>query len=286
MKHAYLIIAHHEFEVLQKLLDVIDDERNDIYIHVDKKVKKLPVLNSEESSLTIIQNRVDVRWGHVSQIETEYVLFEAAYHSGNTYEYFHLISGTHMPLKTQDYIHDVFGVLNGKEVLNYLYTDSYEAKFKINRFHFFLRNYKSSQPLIARASQLMWNVFMKIQKIFDIHHHKIDVSTKANNWVSLTQSAVAYIISEKERVLKQFRYSFCGDEFFVPYLLEKANGRFAIHDERRLLFNDFIGGTPRTITEDDFDFLINSEYLFARKFSNSEVSVIDRVVHHINLSKS
>lgn len=38
MKHAYLIIAHHEFEILKKLVQAIDDERNDIYIHFDKKM--------------------------------------------------------------------------------------------------------------------------------------------------------------------------------------------------------------------------------------------------------
>ena len=42
MKHAYLIIAHHEFEVLEKLIQSLDDARNDIYIHFDRKLKSLP----------------------------------------------------------------------------------------------------------------------------------------------------------------------------------------------------------------------------------------------------
>ena len=37
MKHAYLIIVHHEFEVLKHLLQALDDSCNDIYIHFDKK---------------------------------------------------------------------------------------------------------------------------------------------------------------------------------------------------------------------------------------------------------
>ncbi len=39
MKHAYLIIAHHEFELLWHLVNALDDERNAIYIHFDKKVE-------------------------------------------------------------------------------------------------------------------------------------------------------------------------------------------------------------------------------------------------------
>ena len=38
-RHAFLIIAHNEFGVLQRLVDAIDDPRNDIYIHFDKKVE-------------------------------------------------------------------------------------------------------------------------------------------------------------------------------------------------------------------------------------------------------
>ena len=34
MKHAYLILAHHEPEVLQLLLTALDDARNDIFLHM------------------------------------------------------------------------------------------------------------------------------------------------------------------------------------------------------------------------------------------------------------
>ena len=40
-KHAYLIIAHNQFALLKELLKSIDDERNDIYIHIDKKIKNI-----------------------------------------------------------------------------------------------------------------------------------------------------------------------------------------------------------------------------------------------------
>ena len=38
-KHAYLIIAHNNFYILEKLILLIDDIRNDIYLHIDSKVK-------------------------------------------------------------------------------------------------------------------------------------------------------------------------------------------------------------------------------------------------------
>lgn len=36
-KHAYLIMAHAEPELLTVLLSMLDDSRNDIFLHVDKK---------------------------------------------------------------------------------------------------------------------------------------------------------------------------------------------------------------------------------------------------------
>ena len=36
-KHAYLILAHHNFEQLAMLLETLDFPDNDIFIHIDKK---------------------------------------------------------------------------------------------------------------------------------------------------------------------------------------------------------------------------------------------------------
>ena len=35
-KHAYLIMAHTQFQQVAKLVSLIDDSENDIYLHIDK----------------------------------------------------------------------------------------------------------------------------------------------------------------------------------------------------------------------------------------------------------
>src|SRR5574344_2790870 len=96
MKHAYLIIAHNEFDVLQQLIAALDHERNDIYLHIDKKVKSIPSMSVRYAKLFVVDQRVDVRWGDVSQIESEYVLFEQAFDNPENYTRYILISGTHL----------------------------------------------------------------------------------------------------------------------------------------------------------------------------------------------
>ena len=60
MKHAYLILAHNEFGLLQTLVSCLDDPRNDIFIHIDKKVKEMPKLKAAKAGMTILDNRIDI----------------------------------------------------------------------------------------------------------------------------------------------------------------------------------------------------------------------------------
>lgn len=281
MRHAYLIIAHHEFVVLQRLIDLLDDVRNDIYIHFDKKVKDIPVLTCTYSQLHIVENRIDVRWGHVSQIESEYALFEAVYRSGKPYARYHLISGTHLPLKTQDDIHVFFSHHADKEILSPIATDHYEIDFKLHRYHFFIRNYKHPNTVMSRFFQFVWHVLLKIQYKLHIKRPKLKVSTKANNWVSLTSAALIYILHQKNDVLELFERSFCGDEFFVPYLLESADRKFNVMNYPHLLFNDFENDNPRVLKDSDYKFLVQSDYLFARKFSEKEKTIVEKLCTHL-----
>ena len=72
MKHAYLIIAHNDPTLLAVLVEMLDDERNDIYILIDKKAdtSQFSVVKATKSIL-IYAPRIDIKWGHISQVEAE-----------------------------------------------------------------------------------------------------------------------------------------------------------------------------------------------------------------------
>ena len=40
-RHAYLIAAHDQPELLKLLLRLLDDEANDLYLHIDKKAASI-----------------------------------------------------------------------------------------------------------------------------------------------------------------------------------------------------------------------------------------------------
>jgi hypothetical protein len=278
MKHAYLIIAHNEFKVLEQLLIALDDNRNDIYIHIDKKVKEIPLLITQHAKLMILDHRLDVRWGHYSQIECEYALFEEAYYSNNKYDRYHLISGTHLPLKNQDQMHAIFDSLANKEILRFMDTDVNEIDMKLRRYHFFLRNFKNKNKKIERFNQFLWHLLLKLQSIFNIKKQGFQVTIKANNWISLTHQAVLLILNNKATILQKMRWTFCADEFFIPLLLQKNSNNFEMINYPNLLFNEFENSNPRILTIADYNFLIHSDYLFARKFSEQDFEIVTRIV--------
>ncbi|MCR5670959.1 MAG: glycosyl transferase, partial [Butyrivibrio sp.] len=106
-KHAYLIMAHNEFHTLENLLKALDDERNDIYIHIDKKAGNVDtdMLRGavHRSGIFFIKRR-KIYWGTLSIVKCELDLLSSA--TKEEYHYYHLISGVDFPLKSQDYIHD------------------------------------------------------------------------------------------------------------------------------------------------------------------------------------
>ena len=169
MKHAYLILAHNEWALLLTLVSCIDDERNDIYIHIDAKVGSLPEVSVQKAGLYFIGERVDVRWGDLSVVEAEYALFSEAVKNG-PYAYYHLLSGVDLPLKSQDYIHAFCDANQGKEFIGYTFTEiTPEVVRKARRWHLFPKSFRKRNALRA--------AFLRFQELFGIYRN-LDVDFK------------------------------------------------------------------------------------------------------------
>ncbi|WP_156308031.1 beta-1,6-N-acetylglucosaminyltransferase [Sphingobacterium endophyticum] len=276
MKHAFLIVAHHEFNILSILIDLLDDARNDIYIHIDKKVLDYPKQAGKKSNVYYLEeNRVDVRWGNVSQIEAEYALFETAFKNG-PYGYYHMISGVHLPLVTQNEFHDFFDSVSKSQVFTPMESHPIELERKGNFKNYFMKSFSSN-----RFSQIGWRLGVSIQELLDLKVNKDRTFIKASNWVSLTQDAVAYMISIKKNVLKRYRYTMCGDELFVPTELTYSGKNWnTIYSERLLLHN--VGRANSTvITEEELELIEKSNYLFGRKFSSSNLEIVNHIIEKV-----
>ena len=273
MKHAFLIIAHHEFNILSILVDLLDDPRNDIFIHIDKKVGSLPTIECKHSQLKFIsdQNRIDVRWGDITQIEAEFALFESAKQNG-PYQYYHMISGVHLPLLNQDEFHSFFNSFPKSQVFSPMPSDPSELERKGNKMNFGMKTFSKS-----RLSQILWRMGIKVQEILDLKINKDRTFIKASNWVSISEDAVDYLLNKKREILNRYKLSMCGDELFVPTELTYANKNWNLMYSERLLLHHVGNANSTVITSEDLELIDNSNFLFGRKFSSSDMDV----VHHI-----
>ena len=278
MKHAYLIMAHDQFLSLRELVATLDDIRNDIYIHFDKKVKTLPELSTQFSKLVVLDKRVNVIWGDVSQIKAEYALYKASFQEGK-YAYYHLISGTHFPLKSNDDLHKWFDGCDGACVMRQFPVAESEIQKRFGQYHFFLKHLVSKKKFVNKAYHLGWRIMLGIQKRLGIKRDASFIRGKASQWCSLSEEAVKMLIQNENVSLKRFRRSFCCDEFFVRSVIEDS-GIPIIYDNR-ICYVEFRRTTPRKFSESDFDKLISSDALFFRKLIDKNIDLAKMIEQHI-----
>jgi len=287
MKHAYLIIVHHEFDVLQRLVSVLDDKRNDIYIHFDKKIEDLPVVETKKANLLILKKRIDVRWGDVSQIEAEYRLFESSF-EGGPYSYYHLLSGVDMPLKSQDEIHTFFDRHQGKEFIGFdQQIDSKEIDRKVRRYHLFPRFFRSETGLLDVIRRMIRFVALRLQCIFGIKRHTSIDFKKGTSWISVTHDFIGFLLPKFEEVKKMYTNSFCADEIFLHTLCWNSSFRANLYDagnETRGSMRLINWNNNRLVEwkDEDYDILMQSNAMFARKFSYKHFEIVERVISQIN----
>ena len=168
MKHAFLILAHGSFDLLRLLISRLDDERNDIFVHIDRKVKALPELHTTRAGLYFTNSRVDVRWGDWSVVEAEYVLFEEAVAKG-PYRYYHLLSGVDLPVKSQDYIHAFCDEHQGTEFIGYTLTSiTPEVIRKVRRWHLFPDDFRNTSVI----KRFLRALYIRFQEFFGIYRNR------------------------------------------------------------------------------------------------------------------
>lgn len=271
-------MAHGEWELLKTLVACIDDERNDIYVHIDAKVDRLPELAASHASLTLLDRRIDVRWGDWSVVEAEYALFEKAVQAG-PYAYYHLLSGVDLPLKSQDYIHGFCDANQGKEFIGYTLTSiTPEVVRKVRRWHLFPRRFKSPNVFIriARAG------FLRVQEALGIMRNGAVDFKKGSQWVSVTDDMARCFLAGREWAVKVFSHTFCSDEMVMQTLCWQSPMReniWCTTDDgrgcmRKIGWRD---GCMYDWNADDFDELARSEALFARKFNGSDMDFARRI---------
>ena len=284
MKHAYLILAHNEPELLSLLVERLDDVRNDIYIHFDRKLSVLPDIKTLHAGLCILKDRVDVRWADVSMLEAEYKLFHAVVDSGCEYSHHHLISGVDLPLKNQDYIHSFFAQHHGKEFVGlHQHPMNSHADRALHYWHPFTRSFRGSGCVFA-IKRILRYLVIQTQVLLGIRRNTTIPFHKGGQWVSITRELIDYLLEQEDRAFTIFSRTFGADEYFVPTLIWDTpfmERLFDATDESRGAMR-YIGwradGQLIDFSPQDLPALQQTEYLFARKFNSCDKVFLQEIL--------
>lgn len=285
-RHAFLIIAHNEFDVLERLLLMLDDSRNDIYIHFDKKIVTIPELKVKYSRLFILEDRIDVRWGDITVVEAEYKLFESSYKNG-PYLYYHLLSGVDLPLRSMDDLHSFFDHQGEKEFIGFsTYDYDKEVVRKVNYVHLYSRYFRKTGSFGNNLFAISRAVCLRVQILLGIKRNKKIQFKKGTQWVSVTNPFVHLLLDKRGEVMQMYKNTFCADEIYkqtICWNSEFQNHVYSYQDEaigsmRMIGWKD---GQLRDWQNGDYELLINSGKLFARKFNSKNIEVVDCILRFV-----
>lgn len=286
-RHAYLIICHNNFNHLFKLIKALDDGRNDIYIHVDKKTKYCPfehISKSAQKARLFLVKRHSVNWGGDSQIWVEMLLLKEA--TKTFHDYYHLISGMDFPIKSQNFIHDFFKSNKGKEYIQFDPDVVRKSEFcdRVRYYYFFQNLIGHNKGKIPALCYNLQELSLSIQKKTHIDRTKrLPFKIyKGTNWFSITHNLALFLIQNQKAIKHLCRFSLCADELFLQTFSMISPFRNNIVDDS-LRYIDWERGKPYTFTEADYNELVNANKLFARKFDeNISKKVVDRILNSVN----
>ena len=286
-RHAYLIAAHDNDYVVKRLLGLLDDPRNDIFIHVDKRAKNFDVASlsscCRESMIEVIPRR-RVFWGHFSQIDATLDLFREAIRG--SHDYYHLISGADLPIKTQDEIHAFFASHQGKEFVGF--APDYNREW-VSAVHPLQRFVRIDNRLARRVVKIARNFLCALQRRAGYDHTKhFDIEIrKGSDWYSITHELAEYLLENEKLIRRLLRWARSPTEFYMQTLVWNSDFRsrvFCLDDEykgsARLI--DWKRGIPYVFTSADLEELLSSDRMFARKFlAAKDRIVVDQISEHL-----
>ena len=288
-KHAYLIMAHQQFEILKTFLQLMDHERNDFYIHVDIKTKDVPYNEIEKSvkkSKIVWIKRMSVNWGGYSQIQCELNLLKEAL--PGKYDYYHLVSGMDLPIKSKNEILDYF---EDKENMQFLHFEQKQIQDKYLdriRYWYLFQEKAKKEHLYYLIDQAL----LRIQRKFGVNRIKKEKNQiqYGAQWFSITHEFAKYVVSKEMWIRKRFSKTRCPDELFMqtvivnsPFKSELLENAFEGDYGTCLRHIDWKRGNPYVFHNSDFEELIHAKELFARKFDwNLDKEIIYRLKNYLD----
>ena len=139
MKIAYLTVVHDNPGVLKRLIAALFCKDCAFFIHIDRKADIQQFSGINGDNIFLSEERIPVYHSGFTQVEATLLLLRGALGRSQDYDYFVLLSGTHYPLRSKEYIHRFLEKNRGSEFISMarMPNDAYGMPLsKLNRIYF------------------------------------------------------------------------------------------------------------------------------------------------------
>lgn len=150
-----------------------------------------------------------MQWGTQTQVNTEMLLFQKAYLSGESYRYYHLLSGQDLPIKP---IEEIYHFFDNKHVqfLEFGADNHDKYRFRMGSFH-----YNGSNKVLMR----LFSYGNRINTMFGrdrLTKYNLQVY-KGSNWASLTSEAVKYLVEHRKLIQESLDTRFAQTRYISTH---------------------------------------------------------------------
>jgi hypothetical protein len=285
VKIAYLFLVHNNPRVLQRSVRALKSPGAAFFAHVDRKSSMEDFSALSDGSIHFCANRIAVYWGEFSLVEAILELIRLALAHPSHYDYFALLSGSDYPLRSGRHIHDFLSRNRGIEFMNLAKMPAPGFPLeKINKVR-----YSSESPVRRFATRALAK-FGLARRDYRKHLRGLDPYC-GSTWWTLSRDAVVHaanFVAANPWFVDFFRKTFTSDEMFFHTIL--GNSEFRSQIRRNLVYLDWpTGNHPSMLDESHVEMfeaqtqvMVEDEWgsgeaLFARKFCDDKLDLIDRI---------
>jgi hypothetical protein len=284
----FFILCHKTPEQVIRLVERLRDDNSVFVIHVDKRAERCvyDTLNSFSEThpgrVILCRRRYRCYWGRFGIVEATLSCIREAVESGLPIDYAFLLSGQDYPIKSIAHIRTFLEHHAGKEFIESFPADEPNRWTKaegdhnaLNRVLYWTISFRS------RHLQVKW----RRRFPFGFRPHG------GSMWWCLTKECLIYIdrfVRENPAYTRYFRKVFIPDESFFQSIVSNSpySDRVISDDLRYADWENPNPLYPRTLGTSDFDRLMTSSKLIARKFDDRSQALLDLIDHEIEAPTS
>lgn len=285
MKHAILILAHKDIEFVCRLVRYFHTNC-EVFVHWDRKQSLTPEQVARLKSYRQVKSVTqvyEVNWGGTSILDCELYLFQIALEKSDA-DYFHLISGQDYPTRPLNSFFDFFEKNKGKEFLQYVHLP--HPNWGNNTFDRLLYYYpydyasKKEQPRQWVREQVQQQRERGIKRPIPTEFDHIYGSSQ---WFSVTRKAVELMLEYTQNTPAFYQHiwmTFAPEECYMATVFVNLLGteNVVAWNCRFIRWEYENGNRPANLADEHFHYLLEREYLFARKIETScSLGLLDNI---------